>query len=112
ILDTMPALSWKDFDIRMEWRRRGIEHDRWHDINDDIAAHDRLTADLAFLRTLDAATVQTGQPQPERRTNADKRAAVLSMLDTSPELSDRAIARHAGVSPQTVNNWRRATRSQ
>jgi hypothetical protein len=107
ILDTMPARSWSDFDIRMRWRRSGIEHDRWHDINDDIAAHDRLADDLAFLRTLDAATIQTGQPQPERRTNADKRSAVLSILDAHPELSDREIARRAGVSPQTVNNWRR-----
>ncbi|WP_394077672.1 KilA-N domain-containing protein [Xanthobacter albus] len=37
------------------------------------------------------------------RTNADKRAEVLSMLDAHPEFSDREIARRAGISPQTVN---------
>ncbi|MCW5720018.1 MAG: winged helix-turn-helix domain-containing protein [Devosia sp.] len=105
ILDTMPARSWSDFDIRMQWRRRGIERDRWHDINDDIAAHDRLAADLAFLRSME--TPPSTMDSNPRRTNAEKRQAVLSILDTHPELSDREIARRAGVSPQTVNNWRR-----
>lgn len=41
-----------------------------------------------------------------RRTTAHKRADVLSMLDTHPELSDREIARRVGVSPQTVSTWR------
>lgn len=42
-------------------------------------------------------------------------AQAVSMLDASPELADREIARRTGVSPQTVNNWRhrhaRANRS-
>ncbi|WP_394031242.1 MarR family transcriptional regulator [Xanthobacter autotrophicus] len=38
------------------------------------------------------------------RTNADKRADVLAWLREYPELSDREIARRAGVSPQTVGN--------
>lgn len=46
----------------------------------------------------------------ERRTNAQKRTDVLSMLDASPHLSDREIARRVGVSPQTVNTWRRKIR--
>lgn len=47
----------------------------------------------------------------ERRTNAQKRTDVLSMLDERPDLSDREIARRTGVSPQTVNTWRRKIRA-
>lgn len=61
------------------------------------------------------AGVQGGQPykataserRNQSRSNADIRAAVLSMLDTKPELSDREISRRIGVSPQTVSNWRK-----
>ncbi|POR40221.1 hypothetical protein [Methylobacterium sp. V23] len=54
--------------------------------------------------------VQSGQP---RRTNAEKRRDVLALLNlrgfqTAP-LTDREIARRAGVSPQTVGNIRRRT---
>lgn len=64
--------------------------------------------------------VQSGQGQgsaqcayPSRRTNAEKRRAVLDLLRTNADdpgnaLSDREIARRAGVSPQTVGNIRRA----
>lgn len=54
---------------------------------------------------------QTG---PVRRTNADKRRDVLAFLQStvgfsdSERLSDREIARRAGVSPQTVGNIRRS----
>ncbi|WP_149576383.1 winged helix-turn-helix domain-containing protein [Xanthobacter oligotrophicus] len=50
--------------------------------------------------------VSVPQPAP-RRTNSDKRADVLAILAAHPELSDREIARRAGVSPQTVNTHRR-----
>lgn len=47
-----------------------------------------------------------------RRTNADKRRDVLALLNMGhahiPPLSDREIARRAGVSPQTVGNIRRS----
>ncbi|KMO39067.1 hypothetical protein [Methylobacterium aquaticum] len=50
---------------------------------------------------------------PSRRTNAEKRRAVLDLLrsnadDPGNAVSDREIARRAGVSPQTVGNIRRA----
>lgn len=52
---------------------------------------------------------QRGGEGPAWRHNADKRAAVLLLLSdpTTAELSDREIARRAGVSPQTVGNIRR-----
>jgi transposase-like protein len=31
----------------------------------------------------------------------------VTKLDINPELSDREISRRVGVSPQTVNNWRK-----
>lgn len=107
ILDTEPATSWTDLDIRMNWRRSGIERDRWHDIDVDIAMHDQLVADLAFLRSESLHSSKMDTVSTTRRTNADKRRDVLSMLDASPELSDREIARRVGVSPQTVGNCRR-----
>ena len=43
-----------------------------------------------------------------RRTNDDKQRAVKSALahPNAAEMSDRAIADHIGMSPQTVNTWR------
>ncbi|BCM88104.1 hypothetical protein [Methylobacterium indicum] len=73
--------------------------------------------------------VQSGQPvdlpdagnqkgsvdrtHPLRRTNAEKRRAVLDLLRVNAgnpgnNFSDREIARRAGVSPQTVGNIRKA----
>lgn len=41
-----------------------------------------------------------------RRTNEDKRKAVLGMLALVPDWSDRAIAKHVGVSPTSVGSHR------
>ena len=43
-----------------------------------------------------------------RRTNADKRRDVLELLGSAGDLTDREIARRAGVSPTTVGTIRRA----
>jgi len=43
-----------------------------------------------------------------RRSNADKRKAVLAAFALRPEASDRAIAEHCGVSPGMVGDWRPA----
>lgn len=45
-----------------------------------------------------------------RRTNADKRHAVELALKTKPELSDQAIADHAGVSHEFVRQIKNAVR--
>lgn len=66
-----------------------------------------------------AGTVQSGQGQgsaesayPSRRTNAAKRADVLALLRPDGSLTDREIARRAGVSPTTVGTirWAQAAR--
>uniref|UniRef100_UPI003D232D32 winged helix-turn-helix domain-containing protein n=1 Tax=Roseixanthobacter psychrophilus TaxID=3119917 RepID=UPI003D232D32 len=104
-----------------------MRHDgQWSNLSDrDRQFLDRLEADFAFLRAA-AQITQSGRASDEtnapeegisapiqfgRRTNADKRADVLHMLDERPELSDRDIARRVGVSPQTVNTWRRKKRA-
>ncbi len=46
-------------------------------------------------------------PTAGYRTNADRKSAVLAALRNNPGLPDRQIAALAGVSHQTVNNWRR-----
>jgi DNA-binding Lrp family transcriptional regulator len=51
---------------------------------------------------------------PARQSTAERRERVLAHL-RHPEdsrLSDREIARRVGVSPQTVNNWRRRLRGE
>lgn len=96
-----PAASWDDVQARFDWKRYEFER-QWIDptARDDPFL-DRLEADFSHLRQT-APSVQSGH-----RTNAAKRESVRSILDTQPELSDREIARRAGVSPQTVNTWRR-----
>lgn len=102
-----PAVSWDDIQSRFDWKR--YAHERtWRDPQKrDEPFLERLEADFAFLRAnVDAVQSGHAEAQPiTRRTTADKRADVLSMLDTHPELSDREIARRLGVSPQTVSTW-------
>ena len=117
ILRNKPASSWDDIQARFEWeahhwRQQWIwpeEHER-----EDDEFLKRVQSDLMALRErYDNQSVQVGQPETSdeirtmSRSNADIRKAVLSMLYASPELSDREISRRVGVSPQTVNNWRR-----
>ncbi|UVV67029.1 winged helix-turn-helix domain-containing protein [Brucella anthropi] len=115
-LDTIPARNADGFRTRLLWLEELNGRDYSRDVHEDAALISTLRADFDALSSAgnlfttgapDAplrGTVQTG-----RRTNADKRAAVLSMLDTDPDLSDREISRRTGVSPQTVGNWRRRT---
>lgn len=124
LIGTTPVRNWSDMDSRMQWMLDGLHRDRWRDHEQEVAELERLKADLEFLRN--SETVKNGQaekgthtvrnpeqPNPEpvnfgHRSNSEKRQAVLSILDTSPELSDREISRRAGVSVQTVCNWRKA----
>jgi DNA-binding transcriptional ArsR family regulator len=109
-----PATSWDDVQARFDWKRYEWER-QWIDpTGRDDPFLDRLEADVAALRRNDglkSEPVASGSQKNEfrtfGRTNAEKRAAVMSMLDAHPELSDREIARRIGVSPQTVNSWRK-----
>jgi len=100
-LDTKPVASWDDMQARFDWKRHEFERGWLDPTEREDPFLDRLEADFDFLR--DMASVHFGH----RTTTADKQAAVLSMLDSHPDLSDREIARRCGVSPQTVNNWRK-----
>jgi len=53
------------------------------------------------------ASVAANQEHGLRRTNADKRHAVEMALKTRPELTDRALAEHVGVSDPFVSGLRR-----
>lgn len=107
-IESAPVQSWNDLEARFAWKEYEFESQWIEPTERDDPFMDRIEADFIILRDLyensnpQAATVQTGH-----RTNADKRAAVMSMLDAQPELSDREISRRLGVSPQTVGNWRR-----
>ena len=122
VLNTLPARS------LAELRARGAWLDFWANYEVDQGADDHravvatLRADIermgARLREQDAAAVQSGQPEgagraayPSRRTGADKRRDVLALLNADDpgisSLTDREIARRAGVSPSTVGAIRR-----
>ncbi|KAB0571090.1 helix-turn-helix domain-containing protein [Brucella pituitosa] len=107
-IERQPVQSWDDMEARFAWKKYEFESQWIEPTEREDPFMDRIEADFTILRDLyesgnpHAATVQNGH-----WTNADKRAAVLSMLDTQPELSDREISRRLGVSPQTVGNWRR-----
>ncbi len=114
-LDNRPVGSWDDMRARIGWWEEGLKWDVAPTLEEERARKDRIAADLQILRRLHVNFGQTAAPtevQPERRTNAAKRDAVMSILDGYPELSDREIARRAGVSPQTVCNWRKRLASQ
>lgn len=106
-LDRQPVASWSDMAARMEWWGIKIDREFTPSGDEERERHARISADHEILAGLSREATVRGSVHSGRRTNADKRAAVLSMLDSSPELSDREIARRIGVSPQTVNNWRK-----
>lgn len=119
ILRNKPASSWDDIQARFawdahNWRQQWIWPEEYERDDDEFLK--RIQADISALRErYEGQPVQVGQPKTGTtdeihrmsRSNADIRNSVLSMLDTNPELSDREISRRVGVSPQTVNNWRR-----
>lgn len=107
----LPITGWEDMEIRLTWTRDELERERLRMLEDEMATMDRLEADFAFLRDLyEKGCSKSPHVQTGRRTNADKRTSVLSMLEIHPELSDREISRRVGVSPQTVGNWRKSSR--
>ncbi|OYZ98250.1 MAG: hypothetical protein B7X99_12135 [Rhizobiales bacterium 17-65-6] len=107
ILDTYSEPTVEGVRARLKWMNWHVNREIARDVLDDKRVLTALRIDFEVLM---ASGVHNGQAPsaPVRRTTAAKRADVLSILDACPELSDREIARRVGVSPQTVNNHRRA----
>lgn len=129
LLNTLPARSLNDLRARLSW----MEHLNGLEVSPDPAEERvRLAtfrADIERmgerLREQDGTPVQSGHAKgpapsthPSRRTNAEKRRDVLTLLRMdagslgNQHLSDREIARRAGVSPQTVGNIRRGIKER
>ncbi|OWJ74854.1 helix-turn-helix domain-containing protein [Haematobacter genomosp. 1] len=101
-MDRTPAPSIEGMRARLAWLAHLNDRGFTGDIHDDEAMIATLRADFEAI----AAGMQSplaGEPhRPGHR-----RTAVLDLLATEPDLSDRQIARRVGCSPQTVGNWRR-----
>lgn len=98
-LDTIPAADLADVMARMDWL--AFAHDR--------GFHRDVRDDLRWLATLRADVLNLHAVQGGHSTAKDRRAHAMSILDTAAgaALSDREIARRAGVSPTTVGKLRR-----
>lgn len=126
LLDTMSDPTVEGVRTRLRWLSRVSIMEVTRGIKEDRNLADCLSLDFAALSRQFEKAAQNGQGNNKsegshtaaaaergvdkshlRRTNADKQRDVLSMLDTDPEMTDRAIARRCGVSPQTVSNWRK-----
>lgn len=111
VMKTHPAETWDDLEARFKYKAYDWEQQWIDDLKFEDPEWSRLFDDFRIMRATVAHVPQPAPVQSGRRTNADKQADVLSMLDTHPELSDREISRRVDVSPQTVNTWRKRRRS-
>lgn len=107
LMDTLPDASASGIAARLAWLSHLATLDHFRTNAEDVALAARLAADFQAFAT----AVQSKRPAEsgaaDRRTQADRRSEVLSILSTSPDLPDREIARRVGVSPQTVSNLRK-----
>ena len=80
-----------------------------------LYAHKRSGRDSIAVEVIGQGTIEDAQYEAARsnakhglrRSNADKRLAVLAVLGLKPHLSDREIASHVGVSHPLVGTVRR-----
>jgi hypothetical protein len=105
-LDTKPVQNWQDMQARLGWWQIALDREMHHADGWEQALKDRIAEDIIILQKLSPTGVQSGQQKQGRRTNADKGELVVDLLRRYPHCSNRAIAEMAGVSPQTVLNWR------
>lgn len=130
LLNTQPAKSLNDVRARLSWMEWHNNREITPDLKEERVRLATLRADIERMgrrireqgegEVETTPSVQDGQEQGgsrsehPRRTNADKRRDVLTLLRDNAEesgiapLSDREIARRVGVSPQTVGNIRRS----
>ncbi len=112
LMDTMPDASASGIAARLGWLSHLATLDHFRTNAEDAALAARLAADFRKF----TAAVQSERPAESvaagRRTQADRRSEVLSILSTSPDLADREIGRRVGVSPQTVSNLRKKLESR
>ena len=74
------------------------------------AGRDSITVEVIGQGTIEDAQYEAARSNAKhglRRSNADKRLAVLAVLGLKPHLSDREIASHVGVSHPLVGTVRR-----
>ena len=109
LLDTMPDETAEGIRARLLWLARVAAMDFSRDAKEDAALALRLQMDFdQFAQGVQNGRTRAarGKAAPIHRTNEDKRAAVMTLLRDDATMPDREIARRAGVSPQTVGNWR------
>lgn len=107
IMDTYSEPTPDGMRARFEWMDFHVKSETHRDPDEEAATLKALRLDFEMM----LMDFQSGQPSlrpTSRRTNAQKRAAVLNMLAAHPELSDGEIARRCGVSRQNVSNHRKA----
>jgi hypothetical protein len=108
LLFSLPAKTLEDILTRLDRFEELCNQGFYVENEDQDRFIKQFRNDVGFLSN----GVQSGRQAPF--TNAKKRDAVLEYLKC-PErslLSDREIARIVGVSPQTVNNWRKRVNVQ
>lgn len=105
---SLGASNLDDIAAREAWVLHRIETSVWWP-DDAIRLAGRMRMDAEWVVHLVLMSMMDRAPSaaPRHRTTAERRGDVLSILDSNPELSDREIARRVGVSPQTVNTWRK-----
>lgn len=104
LLNARPVATWEDMDARMQWWMVRIDREYAPTPDEERQLHARISNDLQILRE---SSCTVAQPVTIHRTNAEKRASVIEALKSTPGQSDREIGRRVGVSPQTVNTWRK-----
>lgn len=103
ILDTRPVQNWQDLRARMDWWAETLTLGSHHSDGWEEDFLKRIAEDHEILQH--QSTVKNGHAS-KRRTNADKATDVIDLIRAHPDASARDLARRAGVSPQTILNWR------
>jgi hypothetical protein len=105
ILCNRPVQNWQDMQARMDWWAETLTWGFHHPEGWEEEFRKRIMEDHKILEVQTASGVKNGRPH-SRRTNRDKAAEVVELIKAFPDASTRELASKAGVSPQTVLNWK------